>query len=147
MCISLRFYRVRKCPGPTWQNAHLPLWYFDCGHRRVFQCLMIHFKVPFCKCLCDCGNKPVYARTASLANRLLSPIALSLRFRVVFLQLREPFSSKCVCGCGAEAPVCSGFVLFGLPRWFGGQGPGASWTCRDFRHSIYCGFIVFHFCL
>ena len=131
----------------TWQIAHPPIWYLYCGHRRVFQCLMIHFKVPFCKCLCDCGNKPVYARTASLANRLLSPIALSLRFRVVFLQLREPFSSKCVCGCGAEAPACSGFASFGWPRWLGGLGPGASWTCRDFRHSIYCGFIVFHFCL
>ena len=85
MCISLLFYSVRKGPVRVGQNAHLPLWYFYCGHRRFFQCLMIHLKVPFCKCLSDCGNKPVLARTASLANRPLSLIALSLRFQVVFL--------------------------------------------------------------
>ena len=92
-------------------------------------------------------KRPFSRRLRVWENCPPSALALSLRLQAIFLMLRVPLSLKCVCSCGVEAFVGSGLLhLVGLVAK-GGFGQGFDRTCRDFRHSIYCGFIGFRFCI
>ena len=114
---------------------------------NFFNALFFHFWWPCFEFRSVCGKKTVFASSASLGKLPPSALALSLRLQAIFLMLRVPLSLKCVCSCGVKAFVGSGLLhLVGLVAK-GGPGQGFDRTCCDFKHSIYCGFIGFRFCL
>ena len=147
MRILLRFLRLTEMGHELGKLPTLGIGNYTAVTSYFFNALFFIFggnvasftrsavKIPFLCCLRVWANCPT------------SALALSLPLQAVFLMLRVPMSWKCVCSCGVEAFVGSGLLhMVGLVAE-GGSGPGLHRTCRDFMHSIYCGFIGFRFCL
>ena len=109
MCISLLFYSVRKNAVRVGQNAHLPIWYFYCGHKRFFQCPLSHCHVPVFK-MCILL---LFYRVRKSAVRVLQNAHLPIwyfycghrrRFHCLMIHFKVPVF-KCCSDCGNK-PVC-----------------------------------------
>ena len=47
------------------ETGHPRHWHFHCGHRPFFECMIFHFRWPFCKFYSVCGKNDIFACLAS----------------------------------------------------------------------------------